>query len=55
MAEREVRYRIVGDASSGVEGARQSGNALGRFGEKTQEASKHLEGVLKAAKRALTG
>jgi hypothetical protein len=43
MPEREVRYRIVGDASSAVEAAKQSSAGLNQFKDSTQAAGKESE------------
>jgi hypothetical protein len=43
MAEREVRFRIVGDASSATEAAKQASRGLNQLKDSTQEAGKEAE------------
>jgi hypothetical protein len=41
--EREVRYRIVGDASSGVAASKEAAAGLGNLSDGAKEAGKHTE------------
>jgi hypothetical protein len=43
MAEREVRYKIVGDASSAAEASRQAASGLDQLKQKTDESAKSSE------------
>lgn len=43
MADREVRYRIVGDASSAVDASRQAATGLDQLANKTRDAGREAE------------